>query len=76
MSPKPERDVTFPVTFHGERHYGVRLGTEELPMYFTKRGDAQSHLEIMIYRRQHGGAMPADLAGFAAARQKRGNGTP
>ncbi len=76
MTAKPERDVTFPVIFHGDRHYGVRLGAEDLPMYFTRRTEANAHLEVMIYRRQHGGAMPADLAGFAATRQKRGNGAP
>lgn len=67
---KPDRDVTFPVSFHGDRHWGVRVGEVDLPCYFAKLIEAQTHLSIMIYRRQHGGAMPTDLERFAAAQRR------
>lgn len=67
---KPARDVTFPVQFHGDRHWGVRLGDAELPGYFAKSVEAHVHLAVMIYRRQHDGALPADLERFAAAQRR------
>ncbi len=70
MTAKPEPDVAFPVMFHGDRHWGVRLGTEALPGYFAKMVEAQVHLKVMIYRRQHGGALPEHLEQFVAAARR------